>query len=261
MSAANVVITRDAVHLFTDSAACDGLGRVERLVSKVRTLPGGRCAIAIRGPLGALDALAEILPTLGRDVDQLRAVAADGRLRVALSRWRQALRGRFALTFDYDVTVVGWGEHGPAAFLFSSHRKMRRDDGSSVAQTFEPFDITRGNVMPAIRLPEGAERDPLAAMPEIMRRQRDHREPSILLPKGRRFVGGFVEQTTVTRDGAVTRRVGGWHEPVGQVIGGGNPEREIRRRVATFLAKAFAVGFAAGSVVSVAWQLAHAGAP
>ncbi len=254
MTAVNVVIEWDKAHLFTDSAACDPFGRVWRLVSKVRVLPGGRCAFAMRGRLKALDAIAEILSTLGTDVDELRAAAEDGRLRAVLSPWRQALRGRLALARDYDVTIIGWGKDGPTAFMFWNHGKMRSDDGAAVPPRFAPHDIARANVLPPVPLPRGALRDPLAAMPEIMRRQHMHREPSILFPKGRRFVGGFIEHTIMTAAGVETRRAGGWDDPLGKPIGGGADHWKALRRGALIFGAAWCGLFA----LSFGWQVVRA---
>lgn len=225
MTAVNVLIGPDRVSLYTDSAALALTGALRKLVSKTRALPAMRCAIAVRGELRALAAAEKILPTVGRDYDQLRAAAEDGRLQTALGRRRALSRGNFGLLVPFDLVVAGWSASGPKAFIVCINRRMRFDGTGDELKSKAAFDIPWATIMPTVSMTPAMREDPAGSMPTIMDLQHKHREPWLLTPEGRIIVGGFVEETTVTASGVSIQRVGGWDDVIGKPIGGGNGHR------------------------------------
>lgn len=214
MTAVNVVIGADRVSLFTDAAAVNFAGQMRRLVSKTRSLPDMKCAIATRGLAGALSAFASILPTLAHDYDGLFQAARNGDLVRACSRLRSISTGRLSLVANFDLVVTGIGHRGPAAFMICNHNHHPG------VKAWKAFKIPSVLIMPPVTLPERIRNNPGAFMAVILDRQREHLEPTLLIPRGRSIVGGFAECTTVTADQITTSKVLEWPDRIGRPIGG-----------------------------------------
>lgn len=224
MSAVNVLVQSDAVHLMTDGLLYADGEVLQTNMQKCIPLKGMRAAIAATGPASFPYLLAEMLEQDCTSFDEV--VAKD----------REWFRGAFDWYVKNErnganeyatVILIGWleREDRPACFAIELsnggekaewiERNNPNVDPNSVAHDLIELPII-ANPMPqvgeliAAGWPIGVDRDKrdaeidLLHMLEIQRRKR--------MDDGRYYVGGQAALTTVDRNGVTQRVVHTWAE-------------------------------------------------
>jgi hypothetical protein len=119
MSAIDVIIKSDAVHVITDGAGVDAEGCINFVASKVWSIAHCNAVIAVRGPSMAGPFICPCVGTNAATFTELKASAA-GVMRECVGE----LSGLWAgvpLADSMDFVIAGWSETGPDAFLVCSH--------------------------------------------------------------------------------------------------------------------------------------------
>ncbi|OQP86015.1 hypothetical protein BTR14_13105 [Rhizobium rhizosphaerae] len=131
MTILNVVLERDAVHVFTDTRATWPDGSRLADVPKVIPLPHMRAVIAVRGEIAALGKASTIACMCGNSFDEL------------MGKLALALKAEHSFLGTADVVVAGWSADGPQAFAVFTH------DGHGIAP-FTRFDISYALFTPVL---------------------------------------------------------------------------------------------------------------
>lgn len=238
MTAINVLLQRDAAHLVTDAAWYDLDGVVQHFGPKAQVVGHWPGAIATRGPGLANALIATEAGLLFADLDAF-AEAAPGFLAEWCEREAHRLAG-FEEQAHVEIIAVGWSKarNAPRAIFVQSRDAagLAAASGITVAEgehaggAFEVLEIEPGYVRPV----PSAEAlafygvDPEAdfdAMPSLtgyakglVCAQRELREPILPGEDPVCFVGGYVMQTIVTRDGVSTSKVASFPDEIGTRI-------------------------------------------
>jgi hypothetical protein len=117
MSAINVIVQRDAAHLITDAAVYDNDGIVRQIRPKTYVLPHLKCAIATRGPSRSTDLLGFAMATLFSSFEDL-VEQIEEQLPAIIELHADELTG--GGNTRVDLFIVGWSEHGPAAYFIQT---------------------------------------------------------------------------------------------------------------------------------------------
>jgi hypothetical protein len=209
MTALNVFLRKDAVHVLTDGAACDPNGDLVKAVSKVFPLAHTNAVLATRGVNG-------LLPLLGFAVDGAPSFDATAdilpaKTREILASVSHAQGGTDLGTLD--VVLAGISEtRGPACLAVFNHSnygvpasELQELDGFVSPSNPELFATFEANGLDI----HGRDFNPEFDGPWIMSKQRD-------IPGS--MVGCFCQLTTVTADEITTRIVRRWPDRVGLLI-------------------------------------------
>lgn len=210
MTAINVLVQPDAVHLLTDGTVYDDAGIVQQIGSKVVYSERIKLALTTSGRTDAR----LLLPWLEQFAGLREARAAQQNVLAALPgvMWELRERNRnerpdLEHENDFQVFVALWSiEHDqPEALLLSTEREY-------VGGSYEPFSfapVNRVNTPHMAMAWNDVERDGLAII-EAQRR--------FAWPNGLHYVGGFAELTTVMAAGVTQRRLIEWPDRVGEMI-------------------------------------------
>lgn len=237
MTAVNIVLADDAVHIVTDGLSLGRLpdgSAVPVALNKVWLFPQIGCAIAVRGQIQHGVSLVGLVPYLGNSFDEVRrriGVVVPAMWEGFKQGWRAT--GLTEAQAHYaEIFVAGISSEGPAAFAFITHgfykdvpRMTRKDLYDHL--TMAPLDFALHDQCRTMarNLSSDDDLDRLAVM--MIDGQRtartttvydaDHSAPSA---PGADQIGGFVQVTTVRASGIATRVVHHWPDEVG------NQERE-----------------------------------
>ena len=212
MSACNIILHSDAVHVMTDGACFLPSRPLEpfAFAAKAWVMPHLNAVAVNTGPSAFSPLVAQIL-SFASSFDGILDASWDG-LRAAFDQ--------FPDLPDFSVMVAGFSEsNGPSAFRVASGRKCSQHRDGSVTW-FEPWSavsLPKLSFVPggadlsaevAARI-EGAKSaddfDPITDGVWLIERQRASRLAG---------VGGFVQLTSVTRDGITSRVIHRWPEDV-----------------------------------------------
>jgi hypothetical protein len=193
MTAVNVLLTKDAVHVLTDCLASDETGT--HILAKAWPLPHLNAVVAVRGvyhaALAFIIALSRTGPT---SLDELISRLSDLEEIVTNGPADEWMRKAWGDAFD--LVVAGWGARGPAAYLVSNNSWHGN-------RPWEVKEIEHFVFLPLIS--NFAEiivsRDPVAKFPLAVDSQRQSKPE---------MIGGAAQLTTVTADMITTRIVRDW---------------------------------------------------
>ncbi|UQD96134.1 hypothetical protein [Bradyrhizobium japonicum] len=219
MSAANLIVASDGVHLISDALVWDTTDQtITAICPKVVMLPHLRCAATIRAEhLIVFQSVSLVLSTM--------AAANFDDFKRTIGKALQELDGKLTdmgLCSPFEVSVAGVSEEGgPNGFRITT---LARSSGSNHLVPWQVIDMPPGfNPCPCASDADEREiRSALAAAPANLEGHaiaaltaqrriaaRDHvagRTPC--------WVGGFAQLTTVTRDSIATRIIRRWDEDV-----------------------------------------------
>lgn len=226
MSAINVVVQSNAVHIMTDGLSYENGLPLETDLIKTEVLSGMRAAIAATGPAGFIYFLSEKLveefsafdDLVCRCRDRLPDLFAD-----YVARYRDLHEGEIA-----SLVIAGWHEktNKPAAYAIDLHaggdekRDFVKRNNPHVSEDSNAVELTKLDII-AVPCPTIEE---LRATGFNITRERDSWDPENDLLRlmnlqrlkkyddGRHYVGGLVTLTTITEAGVEQRPVHVWNE-------------------------------------------------
>lgn len=210
MSAINVLIQSDRVHLYTDAAAYQPDGRLDGIVQKVRSMPHLNCAAAMRGPFIGFAPIMEEISAARTSFDSLRE-AMPRLLRTCAVAYDHLL-DQCSESPDFEVVIAGISETaGPSAYLVPSHACYGEPwsiiDLAGLSATPASEHVhQRIREIAASRSPD--QLDPVADGLAIMEAQRAKGSGA--------FVGGFAQLTTIDADGVHSRVIHRWPDQIGR---------------------------------------------
>ncbi len=209
MSALNIIRSTDALTILSDGACYDDAGVVKGFVSKLLSIAHMPAVVGLCGPVDLLPKLYGMAFQCST-FDELLTAAGE-----AAPHWRE--RGEFSLVIAgysrardaFEIYFVpGYNE----SVEFPAFRLIKVSGNYTLPNPFPEIAEQMKWDMPA-RDDLDVERDGLQLM-ECQRRDRS---------LGYHVVGGFVEQTVITRTGIELRIVKWWPDEIGQKI---EPERD-----------------------------------
>ncbi len=220
MSAVNILVQRDAVHILSDGAVYDDHAVFKHAAPKVVALPNLNCAIALRGPAIAPPLVANIFSGGASNYDDLKHRIFD-LLKEAIGAVQHVTRSAFGS--NAQLFVAGWSEGRPDAYSVLT----RPTDGLPAwtpipipEHIFSPFE-TNGPVHADFWEIFGErpvrDLDPRTDGIRIIEAQRRHKSR---LPDGRRayIVGGFAQLTSVRSEAITTEVLRRWPDKAGERI-------------------------------------------
>lgn len=220
MSAINVFIKPDAVHLLVDGAAyrCTD-GEVLALLQKVQTFAYMPAVLTVRGASCFLPMLAEAVNGF-RDFDYLVNKIVDTARTLATTH--RVLLEKCGST-DLDIVIAGWSARHdrPEGYTLFSHGrygvapwKLTALDGGLV----QPADDELGRALAALGIDlESDSFDPTIDGVRLMCLQ--HERTWQLGDANIRAVGGWVQHVKITRDSVVSSIPLRWNDRIGAKIG------------------------------------------
>jgi hypothetical protein len=204
LTAVNTILTSDSVLIVTDTAGCDGNGNVVAFMSKILPMPHLGAALALRGHLGVISMINDLLIQHVRSLDDMYAYAPE-MMQTAAKKLAQTIpQSTFLL--PWDLTIAGVNDDGPCAFMIANH-------GMHVQlKAFEILDIEHALLTPVIDLAVQAavNDEPLAHLPRILAAQRRSPHPQGVV------VGGSVVKTTIRRNSILSEVIGRWPDAIGR---------------------------------------------
>ncbi|MDB5579628.1 MAG: hypothetical protein JWR80_4804 [Bradyrhizobium sp.] len=214
MSAVNIIVQSDAVHLLTDGACYNDDGTMIAIGPKVTAIPHLSCAVAFRGPQSARPILSELIGISAPTFDTMRASVADLLRRAAEAYaplFEQCSQGA-----DFEAIVAGISEtDGPYAFIVPSHSRFGTEPFVVVpigGLTCTPNnDAILAEIVAALPADCAADDiDPQTHGLAVMEIQRAHLIDNNGIDGHFAAVGGFAQLTTVTSEAVVTRILHRW---------------------------------------------------
>ncbi len=119
MSAFDVIVMPDSVHVVSDGAAIDADGRISFIAGKVWPIPHLNAVVAVRGPSMAGPFIGPTVGSNAKSYAELKGTAAAV-IRTGVCAlepmWVSA-----PLADKMDFVFAGWSEAGPDAFIVCSH--------------------------------------------------------------------------------------------------------------------------------------------
>lgn len=220
MTAINLFASGPRGLLMTDTAAYDDDGIVHSFVSKSITIPRLRMALATRGMIAMLPALAARIDLMSTSFDHLIDEGSDG-----IAQWFAEQDHDGAMERDFELSAIGWSESRKAVIAIQmasidipGRAAFQWSGGAVLIGPNPPMQ----DLIDAGVLVNGIfdERDIEASLLKVMEIQRSYRvrlgtDPS--LPE-RHCVGGQVIVTEVTERGIAQRIVRTWPDHLGQHI-------------------------------------------
>jgi hypothetical protein len=119
MSAFDVIVRNDSVHLVSCGACVDAEGRINFVTGKVWALPHLNAVVAVRGPTMAGPFIAPTIGSNAASYEELKASAA-GVARECVGALSSMWAGA-PLADSIDFVFAGWSRNGPDAFVVCSH--------------------------------------------------------------------------------------------------------------------------------------------
>ena len=231
MSAINVIRQRDAVHIVSDGALCDATGLVCEIGPNAFALPHLSAALAIRGSSHFMPFLVHRLSRESRSFEDLLASLIRTALEVHASfPMAFGTLGHGSVEPDFDLVAAGWsGERQtPASYLVSSRdRALAPGVAAASWQLIELPDVLIAPPISDAQIAAIGWNAPRSA--ELFRPESD----GVALLKAQRFsrrqlapegsgqayvVGGFIQLTSIFRDGVSSKVLHWWPDHVGRRI-------------------------------------------
>jgi len=221
MTAINVFIRPDAVHVLTDGAGYAPDGRLLTIEQKVIPLASLSVVLAARGIIGLLHLYAEQISKSFTTFDGL----VEG---VTAEVWKviEHSQGKFSpgiLEAHFDLIIAGWSERRDRAemYLLCNHdtygipawELAQADDGYISPGSEELFARLRARGVDVFE-----KLDPETDGLRIIEEQRGMTWPPAAGGEPIRVVGGFCQLTTVRRDEITTRILKRWPDRIGERI-------------------------------------------
>lgn len=211
MSAINVLIQTDRVHLYSDGAIYQPDGQLSGIGPKVRLLPHINAAMAMRGSFLGLAPIAEEL-SVAPSFDRLKEGIVDCLKKCAVAYGH--LISQCSAGPDFEVVIAGISETtGPSAYLVPSHAHYGAPwsivdlEGLSATPT---SDVVHQRICELAAGRSADQLDPVADGVTIMEAQRKAKDGA--------FVGGFAQLTTIDADGVHSRVIHRWPDRLGVKI-------------------------------------------
>ncbi len=207
MTAVNVIVQTDRVHLVTDGAAIDATGKICTLRNKVAVHPHLSAAVAVNGT-NVLHNIVAAVTAEGSTYAEMRSTIVH-RLREAMLPIRDAFVRTFGPhVLTGTVAVAGWGERGPEAYLIATGEFTPLLPPWTVVDVpgmyYTPSDSTIESDFADLNV-----RFDDAAAIDLVSRQRTIIAPS-LGNWSAPIVGGFCQLSTVRRHAIETRILKNW---------------------------------------------------
>ena len=211
MSAINVLIQTDRVHLYTDAAIYQPDGQLSGIGPKVRMMPHINAAIAMRGSFLGLAPIAEEL-SAAPSFDKLRGGIVDCLKKCVVAYGHLLDQCNFGPNFE--VVIAGISETGrPVAYLVASHDRHGEPwsivDLDGLSATPAP-DVVHQRIYDIAAGRNADQLDPVADGLAIMEAQRAAGEGA--------FVGGFAQLTTIDADGVHSRVIHRFPDRLGEKV-------------------------------------------
>ena len=218
MSAINVIVKSNAVHVLTDGAAYESDGTLSSIGPKVNLMPHQSCAVAFRGPQSVRPILGELIGLAAPSFAELKAVIVP--LLQEASRAYAPLFEGCSAGPDFEVVVAGWSDEGPAAYMVASHDRHSTpwEIIPLTGLCITPADETIHEKMLAT-LPTDCtadDIDPATHGLAILEIQRSHLVENDGIDGKFCAVGGFAQLTTVTPDAVTSRIIHRWPDGIGE---------------------------------------------
>ena len=209
MSAINVLVRSDAVHLLTDAAIYQKDGNITAIGPKCRPMPHLNCAVAMRGAYLGMAPIMEEIQAANVPFDELKSKIVD--LLKACSETYASLLDQCADGPDFEIVLAGISEsEGPQACLIASHNRYGepwRVLGIEGLTALPCDETILKAVQTRISGRKAEDVDPISDGLAIMEIQR----ASSRLSNGELcIVGGFAQLTTVTVASITTGIIRRW---------------------------------------------------
>lgn len=220
MSAYVALCHDDRVELLTDGAQYDEAGTMRGFAEKVTRIASLPAAIATRGavgPSGKLTAIVEKAFAVAGSFDMTMEALADNLVEF---RAYDNLKGRAGIDGgDIEMVIAGISEErGPIVFFWSTRDDFAPGKGLKAYRLYDTqTGLGQSHVLRTDQADGFRRRGGLKAIGvELMEAMRRTQAMTI---SGLQFVvGGHVDLTTITVDGARTRRLHTWTDKIGAPI-------------------------------------------
>jgi|HubBroStandDraft_4_1064222.scaffolds.fasta_scaffold04499_4 hypothetical protein len=219
MTAMNVVVQRDCVHLVTDGAAVDSTERLAHLLHKVTPMPHLNAAIGVRASARCTaSVIVDAISSGAHSCDDLSTRIVEI-LRATIDPIRPIWEAKFGRSvLQADVIVAGWSETiGPHAYIVATGNHHGDDMPAWTVLPIGGTFLTPTNTQLATDFSNlQLEFDDNAAVELVTRQRAIARQVSTKkMPCG---VGAFVQLCTVHETGIETRILKRWPDRVGSLI-------------------------------------------
>lgn len=208
MSAIDIIVQSNAVHLISDGACIGQDGIIHFIAGKVLPLPHLNAVIAHRGPSMAGAMIAPVLGSCGTTYDEVKANAA--RTCQAAVEQIAPLLAAAPMATSIDFVIAGWSEStGPDAYALTSDGKFGEAPWSLLQLSGLCSLPGDSDVVASLSLPAGATADDLDPERDgwtMLQAKRAKRE--------KYFVGCFGQLTSIHKGHIVTKIIGTWPEDV-----------------------------------------------
>lgn len=213
MSAINVLIQTNRVHLFTDAAIYQLNGELAGIGPKVRMMPHINAAMAMRGSFLGLAPIAEEL-SVAPSFDKLREGIVP--CLQACAETYGHLLNQCSAGPDFEVVIAGMSETGgPSAYLVASHNRYGEPwsivELAGLSAT-PASDAVHQRVFATADGRDADQLDPVVDGLAILEAQRAHRFDDVVC------IGGFAQLTTIDADGVHSRIIHRWPDKLGEKI-------------------------------------------
>lgn len=209
MSALNVFVGDDEIHIFTDGAGYHQDGRLACRLAKTFALPDISGALAsIGNPVGSLAGLGVAMEVDEAEVGDFATTFAK-RLRMAA---QQSWAAEQTHLDNCAFVVAGFGPAGPAAYLICTFSENGEPafTARKVAKYCRPYDAR----MISVAFDHQNPRDSGLRILEVQRRGAFANEAGLV----GNFVGGFAHHVRVARSGLTMAAIKHWPDVIGQKI-------------------------------------------
>ncbi|NUU44548.1 hypothetical protein [Tardiphaga robiniae] len=218
MSAMNVILQSNSVHLLTDALAYHPDGEIMMIGPKAVPMPHLDCAVAMRGPAGMRPIFAELIGNGAASFDELRSVIVE-LLQAGAHNYAPVFEDCRA-SADFEVLVAGISEStGPCSYMVASHDRY----GCAwrvvtlAGVTCLPNELgLHEKIVASLPLDGDADAiNPAVHGLRILQLQRAHLIANKGIDGEFCAVGGFAQLTTVTAGSVSSRVIHRWADRVG----------------------------------------------
>ena len=233
MTAINSIVLRDRLHVFSDGAHYDRHGVIKAITSKISQIPSYPGIVAVRGATYSAPLLAHDFGLHAPNFDRLLE-----EVETLFPFLMEKYADQFGGNTSGQLFLGGWSETRRKMelyFLSNDDLHLSSVEGEDTEGAFRPDvgelqNLATGNILPGLM--EGdVERgfDPYPAPDQveanieyiartILELQRQRKHGAIEDSEAEHIVGGFVQLTTVSRDGISTRILHRWPDTIGETI-------------------------------------------
>lgn len=217
MSATNVLIQSDRVHLMTDGAIYQPDGTLTAIGPKVRVMPHLNCAVAMRGAYLGLAPIMEEISNAASSFDLLKENMPE-LLRACAAGYAHLLT-QCAAGPEFEIVVVGISESvGPAAYLIPSHDRYGEPWRAMDLAGFVVLPCDKAILASVQAIVAGRIADRLDTAVDGLAIMEAQRAKPALDSGDTCWVGGFAQLTTVTADSVTSRIIHRWPDEIGALI-------------------------------------------